>query len=128
MGTTTGVDESATAGMAGTERTVGRLDDREAALDNQLNELRGQQAEIARFDPADPRVGEIEEVIKELQVDRKATAMNAPGVDEQKVVDFNKFKASQVDAVARSAPEIKEALDNQLSSLQNDCDTDQSFC
>jgi hypothetical protein len=88
LGTAAGVDEGAPAGMAGTERTAGGLDDREAALDNQLNELRGQQAEIAKFDPADPRVGEIEEVIKELRAERRGTALNAPS-PEQQGFDFN---------------------------------------
>jgi hypothetical protein len=76
--TAAGAGESTTAGMAGTELTSGGPDAREAALDNQLNELRSQQAKIAKFDPADPRVGEIDEVITELQAERKATAMNAP--------------------------------------------------
>jgi hypothetical protein len=51
---------------------------REELLDNQLNELRGQQAEIAKFDPTDPRIGEIDEVIKELQAERKGRTFLAP--------------------------------------------------
>ena len=79
--------------MAGTERAAGGPDVREEALDNQLGELRAKQEEYARFDPADPRINEIEDVIKELEVERvairqepKATVLNAPS---QQGFDFN---------------------------------------
>jgi hypothetical protein len=85
-GTTTGVDEGAPSSMAGTERTAGGSDARETALDNQLNELRATQAQYAKFDPADPRINEIEDVITELRAERKGTAMNAPS---QEGFDFN---------------------------------------
>jgi hypothetical protein len=72
--------------MAGTERTAGGPDAGEAALDNQLGELRAKQAEYAKFDPADPRINEIEDVITELRAERKASVMNAPS---QEGFDFN---------------------------------------
>jgi hypothetical protein len=78
-GPSAGTTEATDTSMAGAERTTGGLDAREAALDNQLNELRATQDQYAKFDPADPRVNEIEDVIKELQAERKGTAMNAPG-------------------------------------------------
>lgn len=88
-GATTRVDEGAPTSLAGAERAAGGPDAREEALDNQLIELRNEQATIANFDPADPRIGDLEETIKELQAERvairqeaKATALNAPPIQE----------------------------------------------
>lgn len=84
---TPGTIEGAAPSVAGAERVAGGPDVREEALDNQLGELRAKQEEYARFDPADPRINEIEDVIKELQVERaairqepKATVLNAPPI------------------------------------------------
>ena len=63
------------------------LNGRERAINDQLIELQNQQAQIANFDPADPRIGEIEETVKELKTELKnletapagkVVAMNAP--------------------------------------------------
>jgi hypothetical protein len=67
--------------LGGAGRPPAGPTDREIVLDNQLNELRGQQAEIAKFDPTDPRIGEIDEIIKELQTERKAQVFTAPSQD-----------------------------------------------
>jgi hypothetical protein len=96
LGADTGIAGTATGDVGGAGVDTGGVAGRAEALDNQLNELRGQQAEIAKFDPADPRVGEIEEVIKEIQAEQvsirqaapRATAINAPG-PEQQGFDFN---------------------------------------
>ena len=90
----TGIAGTTTGDVGGAGVDTGGVTGRAEALDNQLNELRGQQAEIAKFDPADPRVGEIEEVIKELQADRKATAMNAPGERNFQNVSAEDYKAN----------------------------------
>lgn len=78
-GADTGITGTTTGGMGGTSSDTGRVDARAEVLDNQLIELRNEQAKIARFDENDPRIGDLEETIKELQAERKATALNAPG-------------------------------------------------
>jgi hypothetical protein len=91
LGADTGIEGTTTGDVGGIGVDIGGTAGRAEALDNQLNELRGQQAEIAKFDPADPRVGEIEEVIKEIQAEQvfirqatpRATAINAPGPEQQ---------------------------------------------
>ncbi len=67
--------------LGGAGQPPGGSTNREELLNNQLNELRGQQAEIAKFDPTDPRIGEIDEVIKELESERKAQVFTAPSQD-----------------------------------------------
>lgn len=81
-GTTPGVNEGAPPSMAGTERTTGGPDAGEEAFNNQLGELRAKQEQYAKFDPADPRIGEIEDVITELRAERKGTSLNAPPTQE----------------------------------------------
>jgi hypothetical protein len=72
------------------------LNGRERAINDQLIELQNQQAQIANFDPNDPRINDIEETVKELKTELKdletapaqtVKAMNAPeqlglGLDE----------------------------------------------
>lgn len=77
-GPAAGTNQTTDTSMAGAERTAGGPDVGETALDNQLNELRAKQEEYARFDPADPRINEIEDVIKEIRAERKGTVLNAP--------------------------------------------------
>jgi hypothetical protein len=79
--TITGTTEPTGGDLGGAGRPPAGPTDREVVLDNQLNELRGQQAEIAKFDPTDPRIGEIDEIIKELQAERKAQVFTAPSQD-----------------------------------------------
>jgi hypothetical protein len=74
----TGTAGTTAGDVGGAGSDTGGAAGRAEALDNQLNELRATQAEYARFDPADPRINEIEDVITELQSERKATALNAP--------------------------------------------------
>lgn len=73
---TAGAGVAGPGDLEGTQLPTGAAGNREAAINNQLNALRQQQAEIAAFDPNDPRIGEIEEVIKELQADVRT--FNAP--------------------------------------------------
>jgi hypothetical protein len=82
----TGIAGTATGDVGGDSVDTGGAPGRAEALDNQLNELRATQAEYAKFDPADPRIGEIEDVITELRAERRGTAMNAPS---QQGFDFN---------------------------------------
>jgi hypothetical protein len=82
----TGIAGTATGDVGGDSVDTGGAPGRAEALDNQLNELRATQAEYAKFDPADPRIGEIEDVITELRAERRGTAMNAP---TQEGFDFN---------------------------------------
>ena len=76
--TITGTTGPTGGNLGGAGRPPTGPTNREELLDNQLNELRGQQAEIAKFDPTDPRIGEIDETIKELQAERKAQVFTAP--------------------------------------------------
>lgn len=76
VGGTEGAGALDTGELGGGELPSGPARDREAAVDNQLNTLRQQQAEIAAFDPNDPRIGEIEETIKELRT------FTAPGIQQ----------------------------------------------
>jgi hypothetical protein len=80
--------------LGGAGQPPGGPTNREELLNNQLNELRGQQAEIAKFDPTDPRIGEIDEVIKELQAERKAQVFNAPGERNFETVSDEDYKAN----------------------------------
>lgn len=77
----TGVDELTGRGVGGAGKPTETAANREVLLNNQLNELRSQQAKIAAFDSSDPRIGELDEVIKELQAERKARIYNAPSQD-----------------------------------------------
>ena len=65
-----GTEGTTTGGMGGAELPAGRTAVREEELDNQLIELRNEQGKIAAFDPNDPRIGDLEETIKELQLER----------------------------------------------------------
>jgi hypothetical protein len=77
----TGIAGTTAGDVGGAGIDTGGAPGRTEALDNQLNELRATQAQYAKFDPADPRINEIEDVITELQSERKATSMNAPGAE-----------------------------------------------
>jgi hypothetical protein len=83
----TGITEPTGGDLGGVGQPPAGFTDRKVALDNQLNELRGQQAEIARFDPTDPRVGEIDEVIKELQAERNARVFTSPSQDSFEFIE-----------------------------------------
>jgi hypothetical protein len=76
--TDTGTGESLETGLGGTTGSTTDAGVRKKKFDDQLNELRGQQAKIAAFDPNDPRIEEIEEVIKELQAEQKFKSFGAP--------------------------------------------------
>lgn len=78
-GADTGLAGLAAGSVGGAGATAGGIDAGERTLDDQLGELRAKQEQYAKFDPADPRISEIEDVIKELRAERKATALNAPG-------------------------------------------------
>jgi hypothetical protein len=65
-----GTEGTTAGGMGGAELPAGRAAIREEELDNKLIELRNEQGKIAAFDPNDPRIGDLEETIKELQLER----------------------------------------------------------
>ena len=117
-----GTDGGADTGLAGTTPgsvggagvPLGGTDVGERTLDDQLGELRAKQEQYAKFDPADPRISEIEDVIKELRADRKATALNAPGVKvpngPQLVKNGNKLDLVQDGSVLQSFEAIPRKL------------------
>ncbi len=90
----TGIAGTATGDVGRDSIDTGGAPGRAEALDNQLNELRATQAQYAKFDPADPRINEIEDVITELQAERRATAMNAPGERNFENVSAEDYKAN----------------------------------
>ncbi len=92
--TDTGTAETTAGDVGGDRVDTGGAPGRTEALDNQLNELRATQAQYAKFDPADPRINEIEDVITELQSERKARAMNAPGERNFENVSAEDYKAN----------------------------------
>jgi hypothetical protein len=112
--TDTGIAGTTAGDVGGTGTDTGGAPGRTEALDNQLNELRATQAQYAKFDPADPRIGEIEDVITELQADRKATAMNAPG---QESFDFDKKPEDYI-----SVPASDRLTEEQISDANEKLD------
>ena len=84
---------------------------RKGAINNQLNELIGKQEQYAKFDPADPRIIEIDDTIKDLKAELqnidltpapKEKAYNAPG---QEAFDFNALPKEEAGVVPPIKPE-----------------------
>jgi hypothetical protein len=84
---------------------------RKGAINDQLNELIGKQEQYAKFDPADPRIFEIDDTIKELKTELqnidltpapKEKAYNAPG---QEAFDFNALPKEEAGVVPPIKPE-----------------------
>jgi hypothetical protein len=113
----TGIAGTTPGDVGGAGVDTGGAPGRAEALDNQLNELRATQAAYAKFDPADPRINEIEDVITELQSERKARAMNAPGQEP----DLSFYDVATPEELA--ALERKKSMGTLLSGIKQETPT-----
>ena len=91
--------------MGGAELPVGRTAVREEELDDQLIELRNEQGKIAAFDPNDPRIGDLEETIKELQIERSMLQAEEAAMPKIEVVGARKPIPSEQAGFDFNAPE-----------------------
>jgi hypothetical protein len=95
-----GVRDAGPGDLEGNQLPPSPVGEREVAINNQLVELTNEQAKIAAFDEADPRINEIEDVKRELAVELETIqqqvevpagtppqTFNAPGA-EQAGFDF----------------------------------------
>lgn len=64
-----GAGEAGLGDLEGNQLSASAIRAREAEINNQLTKLVNDQARIAAFDEADPRINEIDETIKELQTE-----------------------------------------------------------
>jgi len=113
-GTEPGTEGTTAGGVGGAELSPSGTAVREEALDNQLRELKNEQDKIAAFDPNDPRIGDLEEIIKEVQAERKG--LNAPsqgsfefGPEEPGKEPERFVRSSEAAEFSLSAPEGKVA-------------------
>jgi uncharacterized protein YlxP (DUF503 family) len=82
-----GVRDAGPGDLEGNQLPPSPIGEREVAINNQLAELTNEQAKIAAFDDADPRIQEIEDVKRELSVELETLqqqaaptqTFNAPG-------------------------------------------------
>jgi hypothetical protein len=87
LGDTAGTDGAGLGDLEGNQLPPSPIGEREVAINNQLVELTNEQAKIAAFDDADPRIQEIEDVKRELSVELQTLqqqaaptqTFNAPG-------------------------------------------------
>jgi hypothetical protein len=85
-----GVRDAGPGDLEGNQLPPSPIGEREVAINNQLAELTNEQAKIAAFDDADPRIQEIEDVKRELSVELETIqqqaaptqTFNAPGVQQ----------------------------------------------
>jgi hypothetical protein len=96
-----GVRDAGPGDLEGNQLPPSPVGEREAAINNQLVELDKEQAKIAAFDEADPRIQEIEDVKRELSVELEALQQQAAAPEAQTVPPTQ----------ALNAPGIQQGLD-----------------
>jgi hypothetical protein len=96
-----GVRDAGPGDLEGNQLPPSPVGEREVAINNQLVELDKEQAKIAAFDEADPRIQEIEDVKRELSVELEALQQQAAAPEAQAVPPTQ----------ALNAPGIQQGLD-----------------
>jgi hypothetical protein len=96
-----GVRDAGPGDLEGNQLPPSPVGEREVAINNQLVELDKEQAKIAAFDEADPRIQEIEDVKRELSVELEALQQQAAAPEAQAVPPTQAF----------GAPGVQQGLD-----------------
>lgn len=96
-----GVRDAGPGDLEGNQLPASPVGEREVAINNQLVELTNEQAKIAAFDDADPRIQDIEDVKRELSVELETLQQQAAAPEAQAVPPTQ----------ALNAPGIQQGLD-----------------